>query len=382
MTDASISNTNALELSDEEFEKLDFDAVIPSNDSEEEEELEEETEVETEEEDVALEEETTEEEADDDEEAEDEDVSTPEGQGEQQETQSKKKVDDASESDDTVEDESSEINYKEAYEKVFAPFKANGKEIKVQSPEDAITLMQMGANYAKKMAGLKPNLKLLKMLENNNLLSEDKLNYLIDLDKKNPQAITKLLKDSGVDPLDIDTDKPVNYKPNTYTVDDKSVELDGILDDIRDTKSFNETLDIIGNKWDIASKKVLSSNPNIIKIINEHVDTGIYHQIQQIVDNERMFGRLEGLSDLEAYKQVGDAINAQGGFAKPANTSQSILNRPNANTKTKAVDPKLKSRKKAASSTKSTASSKSKDDFNPLALSDDEFEKLLASKYM
>ena len=38
--------------------------------------------------------------------------------------------------------------------KLFAPFKANGRELKIESVEEAVALMQMGANYSKKMAGL------------------------------------------------------------------------------------------------------------------------------------------------------------------------------------------------------------------------------------
>ena len=43
---------------------------------------------------------------------------------------------------------------KEVYNKVFAPFRANGKEIQVKSVDDVISLMQMGANYNKKMASI------------------------------------------------------------------------------------------------------------------------------------------------------------------------------------------------------------------------------------
>ena len=59
-----------------------------------------------------------------------------------------------------------ELDYKAEYEKLLKPFKANGRDIQVGSVDDAIALMQMGANYNKKMAALKPNMKLLKMLEN------------------------------------------------------------------------------------------------------------------------------------------------------------------------------------------------------------------------
>jgi len=276
-------------------------------------------------------------------------------------------------------EEESTVDYKQEYEKILAPFRANHKEIKVDSVDDAIALMKMGANYNKKMAGLKPNLKLVKMLDNNGLLDEEKLSYLIDLSKQNPEAINKLIKDSGIDPLDVDTEKTNEYKPNTYTVDDAEVELDQVLSEITETATGKDTLDIVGNKWDNASQKVLVKSPQIIKIINDHRASGVFDKITKVIESERMLGRLSGVTDLEAYKQVGDAIQAQGGFdTQPAKETE--MNNPTAKVK---EDPKLKDRKKAASSTKRTVSKKSKQsDFNPLSLSDEEFEKIASSQYM
>jgi hypothetical protein len=270
------------------------------------------------------------------------------------------------------------IDYETVYKEIFKPFKANGKEMAVDSIEDVRQLMQMGANYNKKMAGLKPNLKLLKMLENNGLLSEDKLSYLIDLDKRNPDAIKKLIKESGVDPLDIDINSEVSYKPSTYNVNDKELELDSVLSEIKETESFNATVDIIGNKWDEASKMVLLDNPNIIKIINSHVSNGVYETITNEVERLRVLGKLNGLSDIDAYKAVGDAL-----YAPRANAPQQMGNNINTTTSkaTNKDDPRLKDRKKAASTTKSVASNV-KPDFNPLAMSDDEFEKIASSKFI
>ena len=267
-------------------------------------------------------------------------------------------------------------------ETLFSPFKANGKDMQVENIDDARTLMQMGANYNKKMAALKPNLKFLKMLENNNLLDENKLNYLIDLDKKNPGAVTKLVKDSNIDPDELDTEAESSYKPNTYNVNDKEVELDDTLNDIRDTPSYAQTLNIISNKWDESSKASLLDNPAGIKVLNDHVQMGVYDKVNSIVETERMFGRIpSGMSDLEAYRLVGEQINARGGFdTQPNGTSASktVIGK----TTSKVVDPKLNDKKKAASSTKSIHSSKTKETFNPLSMSDSEFEKLGMEKFL
>ena len=130
--------------------------------------------------------------------------------------------------------------------------------MQVKDPEDMIRLMQMGANYQKKMAQLKPNLKIIKMLEKNELLNEAKLHNLIDLSKKDPKAIAKLVKESDVDPLDIDKDVPTDYQPTNYTVTDKEYDLDAVLDEIKDTDTFNRTINVITKEWDNQSKTYYS----------------------------------------------------------------------------------------------------------------------------
>lgn len=279
--------------------------------------------------------------------------------------------------------EEDSFDYKSAYEKLLTPFKANGRDIAIKSVDDAISLMQMGANYNKKMAALKPNLKLMKLLENNGLLNEEKLSYLIDLEKKNPNAINKLVKDSGIDPLELNTEKASEYTPNTYRVDDREIELDSVLDEIQGTPTYARTLDIVSTKWDGASKQVIAGSPQLLKVINAHVQSGIYDTISKEVESERMFGRLDGLSDIEAYRKVGDAIQARGGFGSVNAPGNPAPNKPVVVTpKSKVNEDLLRDKKRAASSTKPAVSSAIPKDFNPLALSDEEFSKVVNPKFL
>ena len=300
--------------------------------------------------------------------------------------QNEDKADDTEDKDKKPED--STVDYKAEYERLLAPFKANGREIQVKSVDDAIALMQMGANYNKKMAALKPNLKLMKMLENNNLLSEDKISFLIDLEKKNPAAINKLVKDSGIDPMDLDAEKASAYKQTAYTVDEREIELDTVLDELQGTPTYNRTLEIVSTKWDAASKQVVAGNPQVLKVINDHVASGIYDIISAEVESERMFGRLNGLPDIEAYRQVGDALHARGAFNHLAQGSSQNQGQPAPKTvvvppKPKKVeDDKLKDKRRAASSTKPAGSAPTSPDFNPLALSDEEFSKMVNKQFL
>lgn len=202
------SPVNALELSDEDIANMPFpeDEITT--------EVEEPNEEETTDE---LEEISTEESDEIDTDADDTDDQGQSEESDEEEIEEKEILateDDGEEVKETAttDEATSDIDYEAAYKQLTATFRANGKDIQVNSVEDAITLMKMGANYNKKMAGLKPNLRLMKMLENNNLLDESKLTYLIDLDKKDPEAIKKFIKDSGVDPLDIDTEKDTDRK--------------------------------------------------------------------------------------------------------------------------------------------------------------------------
>lgn len=275
------------------------------------------------------------------------------------------------------------IDYKAEYERLTGSFKANGRDIKVDNVDDAIALMQMGANYNKKMAALKPNLKLMKLLENNGLLSDDKIGFLIDLAKKDPGAINKLVQDSGMDPMDLAAEKASAYKQTAYAVDDREIELDTVLDELRDSPAYTRTLDVVSNKWDVASKQVVAQQPQLLKVISGHVANGIYDLISTEIERERVFGRLKGLSDIEAYRQVGDAIQARGGFdhlaqsqGQPKSTEPVIVQ-----PKPKVEDDKLKDKRRAASSTKPAAPGAAAQDYNPLSMSDEEFAKLATPKF-
>lgn len=278
------------------------------------------------------------------------------------------------------------IDFEAEYKRLLAPFKANGRDVQVGSVEDAINLMQMGANYNKKMAALKPNLKLLKLLENNGLLSEEKISFMIDLGKKDPGAINKLVKESGIDPMEIDADKASAYKQTAYAVDEREIELDTVLDDIKESTTYTRTLDVVSNKWDVASKQAVSQAPQLLKVINDHMASGIYDLISTEVERERVFGRLNGLSDIDAYRHVGDAIQARGGFNHLFNKESVQSNQ--ASTKPVTVQPKpkadeaeLNNKRRAASSTKPAAPTAVPKDFNPLSLSDEEFNKLAEPKF-
>lgn len=286
-----------------------------------------------------------------------------------------------------VDDTSGDIKYKEAYEKIFAPFKANGHEIKADNPDDVIRLMQMGANYNQKMQALKPSLKTLKMLERHNMLDENKLALLIEAGNGDKNAIQQLLKNTQVDPMDLDTNDDLDYKPKVEPVSDREYDLSEVMDSIKDSPHYEKTLRIVTKQWDADSKQIVVNEPHLLRTINQHIDSGIYDIVQAEMVKQRALGRLDGVSDIVAYKQIGDSLDEQGAFDHLASKGGSTTSNQRQPVATKPRVPKQQAtentRRKAASPTKKTSSApKRPADFNPLEMSDEDFEKQFDPRLM
>jgi hypothetical protein len=286
--------------------------------------------------------------------------------------------------------ESSEPDYADFYSQITKPFKANGKEFKVDNPADAIQLMQMGINYNKKMAALKPSLKSIRLLERHGLLDENKLSFLIDLERKDPKAIAKLLQDSKLDPMEIDVEEGSKYSAPVRTVDDREMELNSVLDDLKESPKYASLLDTVSNVWDRDSRKLITDQPQVLNVLHEHMVSGVYDVINEAVQRERTFGRLKGMTDLEAYRQVGDDLHAKGGFNHLFPEQGAAQNQGQQGSQRKIIpkkdvqkDTTRSEKRRAASATKATINSgKPRNDINPLAMSDEEFMKTINPHFL
>ncbi len=267
-------------------------------------------------------------------------------------------------------------------------FKANGKTIELKDEGEALALMQMGANYTRKLQDIQPHRKVLTMLENNGLLDEGKLSFLIDLEKKDPEAIKKLLKDAAIDPLEIDATSEPAYVPGNHRVTDDEVNFRTTLDDLASNQAGAETLAEINGNWDQASKDILWSSPEVMTIINEQRSAGVYDVIKAEVERQTTLGRIPPNTPfLEAYKSVGDAMAKaalpNGQKEKPVGAIEPGQAQPLVLATRAATPPQSKvansDKVSAASSTRSTPTT-AKPMVNPLAESDEAFMKRMENR--
>lgn len=254
----------------------------------------------------------------------------------------------------------------EDFKRILQPFKANGGEVQVRNVDEAIQLMQMGANYTKKMQALQPNLKVLKTLEKQGLLDEAKLNYLIDLSKGDPKAVAKLVKEANPEWSQVDEEE--EYIPTNHQVSETAIQLEQVLDSIESTPTGARCIDVVGNQWDDGSKAILTKEPALIAQLNEQMQAGIFDKINAEVQHVRMFGGLVGKSDFEAYRIVGAQMFQEGKLTQQA--------QPVARTSAKQQDPARNTQRKAAATPSSRKQVSVQSEYSPLAMSDEEFLKI------
>lgn len=282
-------------------------------------------------------------------------------------------------------------DYEAFYKQIIAPIKANGKTIDIKSAEDAIRLMQMGAGFGRKMQDIQPHLKTLRFLEQNNLLNVDQaeLAFLVDLRNKNPDAIKKLIKDAGIDPLDINNEEPVNYRTNIPAVTDQQVVFREALDNIALQDKGIETIAEVNKNWDPQSHQALMNDPALIGVIHEHRQIGIYDRIVSEMDRQKALGTIPHSTPfIAAYKQVGDHLRDTNGFAdliEKARPAQVTTEQPKPqllDTRVAAPKPSVSNnaQAKAAATTKTTPK-KAAPLVNPLAMSDEDFEKQYGNRF-
>lgn len=291
----------------------------------------------------------------------------------------------AGDTQDTKDGEKTEDKATEATDQVFsipATIKANGKDIVLKSEAEAVQLMQMGANYTRKMQQIAPHRKALLMLENNGLLDEGKLSFLIDLERKNPEAIKKLIKDAGIDPMDIDTSTDPDYLEGNHRVTDEEAAFRDTLTELTSNETGSATVKLINDTWDHASKEVLWASPQIMSVIHEQRESGVYDLIVTEMDRQRTLGHIApNIPFLQAYKTVGDQLVGGSNGQAPAVQTPGNPTGQSAPvvvaTRTAAPKSPVANGDKAgaASSTRSAPRQVEKAS-NPLAMSDEEFAKL------
>lgn len=209
------------------------------------------------------------------------------------------------EDEDPIEEEKSEedindeIAQKEQQELVF---KANGREFKFTQDEmleQFPKIFGQAMDYTKKTQAMKPWRKTIDAIEQAKLGHED-INLMIDVMKGNKEAIAEVMKRTGVDSLEIDTENS-KYTPNDYGRDDKALAIKDIVEEISVDKEYEITHRVLSKEWDEESFREMTEDPDLIRLLHVDVKTGMFDKVQPIAYKIKVLDR-GSKTDLEYYR--------------------------------------------------------------------------------
>lgn len=171
---------------------------------------------------------------------------------------------------------------------IGTPIRANKHDIVFEDENQVIQLLQMGANYTKKMQDLKPYQGAIKALKDAEILGDaDKLNQLIDIAKGDKNAILAFAKANSIDLSQYDEDEDIDYKPTNKIKSNEELDLAETFDNLRTKGLFDDVSKAINTTFtDDVSKNSLASNPKLITSIAEDIDSGIYDKLMPSVNME------------------------------------------------------------------------------------------------
>lgn len=214
------------------------------------------------------------------------------------------------ESDETAETEEEpteaeeEEEIAEVQEVQKVKFKANGKEyeftedeIKAQFPK----IFGQAMDYTKKTQAIKPWRKTIDAIEQAKL-SHDDVNLMIDVLRGDKDAIAAVMKRTGIDALELDTENS-KYVPKDYGRDDNALAIKDVIDEISADKEYEITHKVLSKDWDDNSFREMTKDPELIKQLHIDVKTGMFDKVQPIAEKMKVFDRGRQ-SDLDYYKMA------------------------------------------------------------------------------
>ena len=158
------------------------------------------------------------------------------------------------------------------------PIKIDGKEIPVQSLDELYALASAGGKFTQKMQAISKYKKAYMIMDKQGLSDED-ISLLAEAKSGNKDAIATLIKQAGVDPLDLDEGPSDNYRPGSLIPTDTAVAIEEVEREISVDPEYAVTSNIVNNVLDERSQDMLVQNPNLIRGIHEDIKSGAFHHV-------------------------------------------------------------------------------------------------------
>jgi len=195
--------------------------------------------------------------------------------------------------------------------------KAIGKEFAFTNKEKLESfdkVYKQAMDYTRKTQAVAKHRKRISAMEELGM-TDEQFNTMIDVAKGNKDAITSVIKQAGIDALDIDTEQELNYTPNHHGKSDKELEIDDAFGAIKGTPTGDRTTNVLGAEWDDRSRDQIVEGltlPNgakmgtqeVIENLHYDMENGIYDEVApEMLKLKQLDGAKK--SDLDYYVEAG-----------------------------------------------------------------------------
>lgn len=244
--------------------------------------------------------------SDDDASSEDEEEEESEEDSEPTEEDADEDPSDEEEQTETEEDESEEdeqpVDTLEEFFGKQSKVRANGVDYTFSNKEKLEMFDKMfpqATDYTKKMQALKPYRQRIDYMQQIGM-SDQEFNFLMDISKGDKSAITELLKRTGIDALELDTENN-NYVAKAYGRDETELDIKDVVDEISNDKEYTVTYNVLNSQWDDNSRSEFVKDPKMIKQLHEDVKSGMFDIVNPRAQKLKMYDGGKA-SDLDYYK--------------------------------------------------------------------------------
>jgi len=183
--------------------------------------------------------------------------------------------------------------------------KSRGMEIDINSEKELIELAHKGFDYFKKTQELAKWRKDIGVIEDAGLGIEE-LQLLADVKNGDKEAIAALMNTYGYDPLEVEPEAGVGYKPQTPNLPD--FEIQDIVETIKSEPEHAQHFQQIASAVPDDFLNEVGSDPVKLAHFNDHIKRGL---ADKIVPEAMKAQALYGGKFMDHYTRIGQQLAAQ-----------------------------------------------------------------------
>lgn len=173
---------------------------------------------------------------------------------------------------------------------IGTPIKMAGTEVTFNSVEEIIRGLQQSADYVRKTTEIKPYRVALKRMQDVGLLeNEEDFSLMLQAYQGDKDAISQLANLHGVEELTPEEELK-NFVPNKSNVTTQTIALDDVISSLKSTGKLDNIQPIISNKFDDASTELVQATPQILSLLAEDVESGLYAQVESAMTKQKLLG--------------------------------------------------------------------------------------------